>query len=122
MRNLHRELNLFARAWWCRGGAVAVLFLMAAVATFRAPRHLMFWFAIGFVLIHLALTVWWYLRDRKNQATAVVIRTHHKDGLNGHGLNGHGLNGHGLNGHFHPIPLHLAAQPARSKPIKHPDL
>lgn len=64
------------KCWWCRGGGMAVLVLLATVVWFRDTRDLIFWAAIGFFVAHTAMTVRRYVLDRRARTTATVIRHH----------------------------------------------
>lgn len=70
------EARKMLKSWWCQGGGMAVLMLLATVIWFRDGRDLIFWAAIAFFVAHTALAVGRYVVDRRSRTTATVIRHH----------------------------------------------
>lgn len=71
------EARTAGRAWWCRGGGMAVLMLLATVVWFRDSRDLIFWAALAFFAAHTGMAVRRYLADRRSRITATVTHHHH---------------------------------------------
>jgi hypothetical protein len=70
------EWKTLTRTWWCHGSGAAVSILLAMVVLFRAPRHVIFWFAVSFFIAHTVLAIARYVRSRRLRFTVAVTRTH----------------------------------------------
>lgn len=70
------EPRKLAKTWWCHGGGLAVLFLLAVVVWFRDARDVIFWASVAFFVAHLAMTGWRYHADRRSRTSATVLRHH----------------------------------------------
>lgn len=73
---LKTEVPHFWRAWWCRGHASAVLMLVATVALFRDARDLIFWAALGFLVLYTAVSGRRYRAERRVRTQATITAQH----------------------------------------------